>query len=291
MNKAKAQSILSRLMNVATANHVVYNEILLRYAIERIIYRIGRSSLAGRFILKGGNLFVLWTGGFNCRPTMDADFELRGEIDEGKAFKYFRDLAAMDTEELDGVVVDGKTVSVEPIRDDDEYGGLRISMRIGIGTAKVPVQLDIGIGDAITPVAKLADFPTLLEMDAPRIRVYPKETVIAEKYQTIVHRGMANSRMKDYYDLYVLGHDEGVDAAILQKAIANTFKRRGTELPKGIPSGLSDEFAENDSKKRQWRSFLAKHRLSDEFDLKQVVEYLRQFLLWASAGSDPMDAR
>ena len=145
---------------------------------------------------------------------------------------------------------------------------------------RVPVQFDVGIGDAITPSPKKADFPVLLDGSIPRIKVYPKETVIAEKFETIVKRGLANSRMKDYYDLWMLSHDVSVDADTAYRAIERTFNRRKTDIPERVPEGLLDEFARNESKIVQWKAFVRKNRISlPNADFTSVVRGVREFLM------------
>lgn len=278
--KNLAASVLARLKNRAKELDLVYNDILIRFAIERVLKRLERSSYAGNCILKGGTLFIVWNGGFSYRPTMDADLEFRGDGSPENLKAVFDEVARMPGEEEDGLRIDADSVHAVPIRDDDQYGGVRVTMMALIGTVRIPVQIDVGIGDAITPVAKKGDFPVLLDFEAPRLKIYPRETVIAEKYQTIVKRGLANSRMKDYYDLWKLSEDPKVDLDLCRQAIARTFERRETPLPSSVPEGLSDAFANDESKLKQWHAFLRKNRLScDGLSLADLVSRLRDFLL------------
>ena len=197
-------SVLARLKNVAKARNVIFGEILLRYAVECILRRIGKSAYSSQCILKGGALLLVWGDGSSYRPTMDADLELRGDGSPDALADMFLKIAEMPGEEVDGIHIGKKDIKAVLIRDDDEYGGVRVTMTAFLGKVRIPVQFDVGIGDAITPPPKKADFPVLLDGSTPRIKVYPKETVIAEKFETIVKRGLANSRMKDYYDLWML---------------------------------------------------------------------------------------
>ena len=271
-------SVLAQLRNIAKANNVVFAEILNRYAIERILKRIELSSRANQCILKGGCLFILWSDGFSYRPTMDADLEIRGRGDIGSIAGLFHEVARIVPDEPDGISIDEESISVDHIRANDEYGGIRALMIAHIGTVRVHVQFDVGIGDAITPLAKKADFPALLEMSAPRIKVYPKATVIAEKLETIVKRGLANSRMKDYYDLWVLSHEEYNDMPEIANAVVRTFARRKTELPQRCPYGLTQEFARNVDKLSQWNAFVRKSRLAGLMpDFLTVVATIRDF--------------
>ena len=271
-------SVLAQLKNIAKANNVVFAEILNRYAIERILKRIELSSRATQCILKGGCLFILWSDGFSYRPTMDADLEIRGRGDIDSIVGLFHEVARIVPDEPDGISIDEESISVDRIRADDEYGGVRALMIAYIGTVRVHVQFDIGIGDAITPLAKKADFPALLAMSAPRIKVYPKATVIAEKLETIAKRGLANSRMKDYYDLWVLSREEHIDMSEVANAVVRTFARRKTAVPQECPYGLTNEFAQNADKSSQWNAFIRKSRLTGLApDLFTVVATIRDF--------------
>lgn len=273
-------AVLARLKNRAKELGVVYNDILLRYAIERFLKRMQRSPYASKCILKGGTLFIVWNNGFSYRPTMDADIEFRGEGSSENLRRVFREIAQMPGEEADAVHFDENSVIAASIREGDQYGGVRVTMQAMIGSVRIPVQIDVGIGDAITPAARKSAFPPLLDMDPPCVKTYPRETVIAEKFETIVKRGIANSRMKDYYDLWKLSADPKVDLAAAKLAVQRTFSRRRTPIPVSVPEGLSLEFANDRAKQRQWNAFMRKNRLSDEgmaFD--NIVSVLRRFLM------------
>lgn len=271
-------SILARLKNVAKANGLVYNDVLRRYATERILKRIELSAYSSHCILKGGTLFILWRTGFDYRPTMDIDLEFRGEASPDRLVQMFHEIAMMPGEEIDGLRVDPRTIRAKDIREDDPYGGIRVTLVANVGHVRQPIQFDVGIGDSVTPRARREAFPVLLDMDSPKILVYPRETVVAEKFETIVKRGMANSRMKDYYDLLVLRDDEKLDRNLAAKALMRTFIRRGTEIPREVPDGLSHGFAEDFSKQIQWASFLRKNRLSvGARTMGDVVRELREF--------------
>ena len=280
IRKNTVASVLARLRNVAKARNVIFGEILLRYAVERVLKRIEESEYASQCILKGGALLFVWGGGSSYRPTMDADLELRGDGSPAALVNMFSRIAEMPGEAEDGVRICKESIKAVPIRDDDEYGGVRVTMTVFLGKVRIPVQFDVGIGDAITPPPKKADFPVLLDGSIPRIKVYPKETVIAEKFETIVKRGLANSRMKDYYDLWMLSHDVSVDADTASRAIERTFNRRKTDIPERVPEGLLDEFARNESKIVQWKAFVRKNRISlPNADFSSVVRGVREFLM------------
>lgn len=244
-----------------------------------MLKRLERSPYASKFILKGGSLFVIWSEGFSYRPTLDADFEFIGDGSPENLKRVFCEIADLPGEEEDGFRIDSDSVHAVPVREDDQYGGVRVAMIARIGKVKVPIQVDVGIGDAVTPSPKMASFPSLLSLDQPAIKIYPRETVIAEKFQTIVKRGMANSRMKDYYDLWVLSRDEAVDLNIVKTAIARTFQRRMTDIPVSTPYGLSDEFGNDAGKEKQWAAFVRKNRLDCRcMSLLDIVSSVRSFI-------------
>jgi len=224
-----------------------------------------------QFVLKGALLFDLWFDAPH-RPTRDADFLGFGEMDAEALTKTIRSVCAIHAD--DGMSYDPATVTTTEIREEANYGGLRVRLRGQLGKADSAVQLDVGYGDAVIPGAAEVDLPRLLaDQPAPRLRVYPRETVVAEKLEAIVKLGMANSRMKDYFDLHAL-HREGLtNERDLVRAIAATFERRGTAIPDEPPVGLTSEFAHDRQKQAQWAAFLGKNRLASP-PLDAVVQSL-----------------
>lgn len=280
-----AASVLARLKNLAKKHALVYNDVLQRYAVERILKRLEQSPFASKCILKGGSLFIIWSEGFSYRPTMDIDLEFRGTGTVENLLRLFRCLATIPGEEEDGLRIDAETLASAPIRESDAYGGIRMTMKAYIGNVRLPLQFDVGIGDAVTPPPRKARFPALLDGEPPIVKVYPKETVVSEKFETIVRRGFANSRMKDYYDLFVLHSEGGMDSAILRRAIERTFARRRTPLPVLVPEGLSDSFATDSVKLAQWRAFLRKNHLNlKEKSFLDVVSGLKSFFVEILGG-------
>ena len=175
----------------------------------------------------------------------------------------------------DGIVFDSGSVAGTPIRKDAGYGGVRIDVRATLDGARLALQVDIGFGDAVTPDAQQVTYPTLLaDVPAPTLRAYPKATAVAEKLHAVTVLGMTNTRMKDFFDLWVLLHDTTLDDAELQRAIKATFTRRHTAMPGTEPIGLSDAFAGDATKQVQWRAFLKKNKLQ-AIDLADVVRYVR----------------
>lgn len=268
-------SIRDRLLNKARAEKRDYNLMLTRYALERLIYRISISPYRDQFLLKGALLFDLW---FDVphRPTRDVDFLGYGPADIPHLEGVFRDLCAIDAN--DGIEFQAKTVKAAEIRKEANYAGVRVTLIGVLAGAKCPVQADIGFGDAVVPGPEEVTYPVLLDDNpAPQLRAYPRYTVVAEKLEASVSLGMLNSRMKDYFDLWVLVTYAEFDNAILKKAIQATFERRGTPLPAKLPIGLSDEFANDGQKNKQWLAFLHKNGIAPK-PLAEIVTDLRNFL-------------
>ncbi len=290
-NSPLSASILARLLTLAKQRGDDYSLLLNRFALERLLARISMSPHADRFLLKGALLFALWYDTPH-RPTRDADLLGFGADDEAHLIATFRDIAAMDLS--DGIVFDADSVKADAIREDNTYGGTRITLVARIGSARCALQIDVGFGDAVTPGPQTVLYPTLLgDFPAPTLRVYPVYTVIAEKYQAMVMLGQANSRMKDFFDLAVIARRTELDGATLAAAMAATFARRNTALPTERPLALTPPFGEDPAKLRQWKAFLNKNRL-DAGSLDDTVTLLHD-LLWpptqvAAAGS-PATAR
>jgi predicted nucleotidyltransferase component of viral defense system len=267
-----AASARARLLNVARAQGVDFQQVLVRFALERILYRLTQSRHADRFLLKGALLFTLWYD-MPHRATRDADLLGFGANDLESVAQVFRDIAAVTVD--DGIVFDPASVSVEEIRKETGYGGIRVVIAGELAKARCKTQIDVGFGDAVTPGPVDSVYPVLLDdLPAPRLRVYPVYTVAAEKLHAIALLGMTNSRMKDYFDLSVLLERETLDIDLLAQAIKATFERRGMVVPAELPVGLTDEFARDVSRQALWRAFLKKNELLPE-PLAIIVERLR----------------
>ena len=275
-----AASVYSRLKNIAHDRRLDFARLLTRYSIERFLYRLGESSYADHFVLKGGNLFIIWQNGDTPRTTMDADFLFFGNASEEHLKRIFADLAATDICPDDGMRYAPETINVAPIREETEYGGTRITLNAYLGTARIPMQFDLGIGDVITPGPEMSVFPVLLPLPAPRIKSYPAATSIAEKVDNMIIRELDNSRMKDFYDIWLLTTLFDFNLNELREAIHNTFSRRGTKLTETTPVALTNEFAGNKMKQVQWKAFLRKSGLSNApQDLHAIIARLVAFLL------------
>jgi hypothetical protein len=273
MTANRAASIRARLKQHPDTAKQDFNLTLTQYGLERLLYRLSISEHAPNFLLKGALLFQLWYG-HPHRPTRDADLLGFGPDDVPTLVGVFRSICSIETD--DGIVFDPESVSGTEIRKDAGYGGVRIDLRATLDGARLALQVDIGFGDAVTPAAQPVSYPTLLaDMPAPALRAYPKATVVAEKLHAVTILGMTNSRMKDFFDLWVLLHDTTLDDAELRRAIEATFARRQTTIPNALPIGLSDAFAADATKQVQWKAFLRKNEL-DALDLTDVVRYVRE---------------
>jgi Nucleotidyl transferase AbiEii toxin, Type IV TA system len=286
MTSNLSASILARLLTLAKQRGDDYNLLLNRFGMERLLARVSASPHSDRFLLKGALLFPLWYDTPH-RPTRDADLLGLGPDEEANLIATFRDIAAMDLG--DGIVFDPDSVKADAIREDNTYGGTRITLVARIGSARCALQIDVGFGDAVTPGPQTVAYPTLLgDFPAPTLRVYPVYTVIAEKYHAMVMLGQANSRMKDFFDLAVIARRTELDGNTLAAAIAATFARRQTALPHERPLALTKQFGEDTAKLRQWQAFLNKNRI-EAASLGDTVALLDN-LLWpptevAAAGS------
>jgi hypothetical protein len=276
MTRDRAASVRARLLNVAKATGTDFNLVLVRFALERLLFRLSTSAYSDRFVLKGALLFTLWYD-LPHRATRDADLLGFGPSDTGSMASVFRDIASVAVD--DGIVFDPASVRVGVVRKDAGYGGVRVTLNGKLANARCVAQVDVGFGDAVTPGPTDAVYPVLLDdLPAPRLRTYPVYTVVAEKLHAIVVLGMVNSRLKDYLDLVVIMEREALDEPTLALAIAATFQRRGTALPKAPPVGLSDEFALDPTRIALWQSLLKKNDIVHR-PLVDVVKVLR-VALW-----------
>jgi hypothetical protein len=270
-----AASVRARLLNVAKAQDVDFNQVLVRFALERILYRMTQSQHADRFLLKGALLFTLWYD-MPHRATRDADLLGFGASDLASVAETFREIAAVAVD--DGIAFDPASVTVEAIRKEASYGGVRVVIAGELANARCKTQIDVGFGDAVTPAPVDSVYPVLLDdLPAPRLRTHPMYTVIAEKLHAIELLGMTNSRLKDYVDLSVIIERETLDTNLTAQAIKATFERRGMSVPNAVPIGLTDEFAHDSSRQSLWLAFLKQNQLAPEA-LPAIVSRLRSTL-------------
>jgi predicted nucleotidyltransferase component of viral defense system len=272
-----AASVRQRLLNLSRQRQEDYNLLLSQYAIERILYRLSQSGVADQFILKGATVFAVWTGKFH-RPTQDVDLLGYGDSSREAVRATFTAICELPVEP-DGLWFDANSIRMEDIRQELEYGGHRVTLIAHLDTALIPVQIDIGFGDIVTPQATWLTYPTLLPFPAPHLRTYPKETVVAEKVNAMVTLGLLNTRMKDFYDLWTLSRLFPFDGSLLTQAIGASFAQRKTSLPVITPIALTQTFAEHPTKKTQWQAFLNRNRLDMEgATFTEIIAHLHSFL-------------
>jgi len=271
-------SVRQRLLNISRKTHQDFQVLCIRYAIERLLYRLSVSAYADQYVLKGAMLFSVWAD-TPLRATRDADFLVFGTHNRESLKAMIKTVTGLSVCD-DGLQFNASSISVADIRENTSYNGFRITLKALLGTMIIPVQLDLGFGDVVTPEPVSIEYPALLEFPAPHIRCYPPESVIAEKVQAIVELGMANSRMKDYYDLWIILERFPIHPDILSKAVAATFQRRRTALPDDLPTGLTGVFAGRAEKQRQWQNFLQRNDLHDApRGLGEVIENISSALI------------
>lgn len=268
-------SVRARLLQLSRRSGQSFDLVLTRFALERLLFRLGQSDHAGRFVLKGAMLFMSWFDDPH-RGTRDLDLLGFGDPEPEAMLATFRDILAVDAD--DGVTFGLDALRIDRIREEQEYGGLRLKTTAAINGARISVSIDIGFGDALEPGAELLDYPTLLDFPAPRLRAYARETVIAEKFQAMVALGRTNSRMKDFYDIWMLSRSFTFDDDRLPRAIAATFARRETPIPTELPDALTPAFGADVQKQRQWKAFVEDVALQPG-DLVDVIGEIAEFLM------------
>jgi predicted nucleotidyltransferase component of viral defense system len=279
--KNMGASVRSRLLNISKQYGQSFELVLTNFVLERLLYRLSQTDHRTRFILKGAMLLTKWFED-PLRPTRDLDLLGVGDDDPEQMVKTFKDICAVPFN--DGVVFDVDGVQVDRIRDELEYGGLRIKTNATVDQARVRVVVDIGFGDAVEPGLADMDLPVLLDFPAPHLRAYARETVIAEKFQAMVMLGRANSRMKDLYDIWVLWRTSEFKEDRLARAIAATFARRKTDIPTETPDALTAVFAEDPAKIAQWNAFVADVAYQPG-TLAEVIKDLAAFLMPQAAAA------
>jgi hypothetical protein len=273
-------SIRQRLFNKARAEGGpgTFQSVLTRYAIERLLARLAQHQHRDKFFLKGAMLFLTWP--VNApRPTLDLDLLAKGSADEAHMANLFKEICAIEDGQ-DGLTFLADTIATETLREEDEYEGVRVKLEAKLDKARINVQVDVGFGDYVHPAPREIDFPTLLPgLTEPRVFAYPKESVVAEKFEAMLRYGAATSRLKDHYDIRTISRTFDFDKAVLAEAIAGTLKRRGTALPTATAYALTDEFARDPAKMKMWEAFLERSAPTDRgLKLDAVASELRAFL-------------
>lgn len=265
------ESVRARLYNIAKVQGSELDVLLVRFALERTLYRIGQSKYNKQFMLKGAMLFSLWYD-MPHRPTRDMDLLGVGDSDLSLMKKTFQEIIALPCD--DGIVFDVNSITVTRILETTAYVGVKVTIDGTLAKAKCKVSIDVGFGDAVTPGPVQSTYPTLIkDFPAPQLRTYPVYTVVAEKVHAIAFHGIRNGRMKDYLDLLVIFERETLDKNILSSAITATFARRGSSMSETLV-GLSDEFANDQSKQVMWNTFLKRNKLPEK-SLLEVIHVLR----------------
>jgi len=272
-----ARSVHQRLLNIRDRTGEQFNHLLMRYGLERLLYRIQVAGHGGTFVLKGAMLFALWRD-VPGRPTRDIDLLGLGDLTQDRLRTIFTDACNASVVD-DGLRFDPDSIQTDDIREDQEYHGVRVRLLGFLGRARLAVQVDVGFGDALTPAPSDIDYPTVLDFPAPRLRAYHPATVVAEKLNAMVVLGALNSRLKDFYDMHAILAHMSIDDDLLGKAIRATFARRNVPLPLELPVAFTPDFLEDGDKETQWRAFLRRSAL-ESFDLRleEVLTDLRERL-------------
>ena len=271
-------SVRQRLLDLTRSQRVDFNLVLQRYAVERFLYRLSASNERDRFTLKGATLFRVWAG-HELRPTRDIDLLGAGPEDHAAIRAAMEAICAVPCIE-DGVVFDSATLQIDGIRDEQAYGGVRVRLRGKLGQARLAIQVDIGFGDVITPERMEQEYPTLLDHPTPRIWTYPRETLVAEKFEAMVRLGLINSRVKDLWDVACLARRFVFAGETLRTAFQETLRRRHTTLEGGQPEGLRPLYYEDPIRAQRWKAFQRQVEAVGDgpASLLDAGEELRKFL-------------
>ena len=271
-----AASFRARLLNLSRERNEDFQFVLGRWMIERFLYRLSVSPHKEGFVLKGAMLFVAWAGKV-YRPTRDLDLLGWGSPDVDRLVIAFREVSMIDGG--DGLAFEPARIEGERIKEDAEYEAVRVRIPASLDGARLLLQVDVGFGDAVEPPPAELTFPVLLPAGAPRLRAYPPEAVVAEKLHAMVLLGIANSRMKDFYDLCTIAESFAFDLSTLARSVRVTFERRRTAVPTDQPFAFTPEFLEDDTKRVQWQAFIKRTGLPTDLTLAQAGERIREFLL------------
>lgn len=276
MEKKKniAASVRNKLTDQFKKSGENLQTLFVRYANERFLYRLSQTEHRTNFLVKGATVFAFWFDQPH-RPTKDLDLLGYGKNEIPEIENVVREICAV--KEDDGLEFLTETIKGSLIREDQEYQGVRITITVMLERARIPVQIDVGFGDAVTPEAEEVELKTILDFPAPRVRIYPKETVVAEKFEAMVTLGLGNGRMKDFWDLnYLIKYIE-FDGKLLQTAIRKTFANRQSRLPQELPVALTNDFAANELKLSLWSGFIRRNNIKTEIDFAEVIKHLREF--------------
>ena len=291
MSSPVAQSVRDRLLNRMRETGEEYQVLLTRFALERLLYRLTQLPEADDFVLKGAYTFLIWEGTLG-RQTRDLDLLGSGPPEDRRLREILLQACRADVPD-DGVEFDAESLEINPIREEAEYEGRRAKLYANIGSARFRLQIDVGFGDATVPPPERQIFPGLLDFPEPEVKAYRPETVVAEKLHGMVRYGRANTRMKDFYDVWRVSKQTEIEGSAITSAVQATFRRRETALPEGMPVALTEQFVEEPGKARQWEAFLRQTGEVNE-SLQAVVSTLQDFLgpvLRAARGQEKLSGR
>lgn len=271
-----AASTRQRLLNISRQKQADFTLVLKRYAAERFLYRLGVSEQVDQFVLKGASMFLVWAGeGF--RPTKDVDLLSRTSTNQQALRTTIETICTIVYPE-DGLEFDVDSIRINDIREDNAYGGLRVKLNAFLGETRIPLQVDVGFGDAITPECEVSDYPILLAENAsPHLWVYPRESFVSEKLEAMVRYGLFNSRMKDFWDVAALAKRFDFDGETLRTAIEETFRRRITPVGERPPIALSPAFYQDPQRVQQWNAF--QNNLGEELDLLRNFDEIGELVI------------
>lgn len=275
MSNISVGSIRQRLLNLARERGEDFDYVLRQYVIQRLLYRLCQSDYRQQFLLKGAQLFWVWNNAFH-RPTRDVDLLGFGENDVETLVKTFQNVCSLDVE--DGLLFDTKQIQGMEIKEDAMYQGVRVTGFAELAKARIPFQIDIGFGDVVTPEPEVISMPSFLDLPEAKIRAYTVYTVIAEKFQAMVYLGLANSRMKDFYDVWFLASSMDLEGDLLAEAIMATFTRRETPVSTGSLFIFGETFAGDSGKNTLWNAFIKKNGLTTELTFAELLQKIQIFI-------------
>lgn len=275
-----AASVRQRLLNRARERGEEFQLVLTLYAIERLLYRLSQSERSGGYILKGAMLYQVW-GEPSARLTRDLDLLGFGPSDVAAVAGVFREMVSLPVQPEDGLVFVANSVRADEIRGRAKYRGVRVRFEATLDSARIPLQVDVGFGDVVVPEPTEEVYPAMLDFPAPTIRTYPRESVVAEKFEALVALSTGNTRMKDFYDLWHLSQSYDFDGATLGRSVRATFERRETPLPASLPLGLSSDFLGDTEKQTQWTAFVRRTNApgADGMGLEDVGRAIGDFIM------------
>ncbi len=285
MEQGIIMSVRQKLRNLQDETGEPFENILIKYGLSRLLYRLEKSGNINYFVLKGAMLFSLWPQ-IPRRSTRDIDLLGLGVSTHERLMEIFTQACKVEYSE-DGLRFDAATILTEDIREEQEYHGIRVKLTGYLGKARIPVQIDVGFGDAIVPAPETVEYPKILDFPAAKIKAYHPATVIAEKLNALVVLGYRNTRMKDFYDLYMLLQNMNFSDEELSTAITATFERRKIALPKHTPVAFTSGFIEDGTKNTQWKAFLKRNSLNLSLEFTEVLEYIEQRLLHILLNTSP----